>query len=204
MSSTIPSMLQTAMYLLYIAIASMHMMQFARCLPNLKNQSTAICRQIIRVDIEVECVCDSTIYYHRHWYVFFCKCIAQNLVWNWYGSMEDCLPFLKSSIPFWHLPYSIPKFLFHSIFHFMQYHALVVDSILLLSLVHFTPTVVASLKIRKRLILKELLPLPAAFQQFRFRVRFRFQLLSSKCFRFHKKSTASASSFHFHIPGMKL
>jgi len=36
-----------------------------------------------------------------------------------------------------------------------------------------------------------------------FRVRYRFQLLSSKCFRFYKNltaSTASASSFRFHIP----
>ena len=57
----------------------------------------------------------------------------------------------------------------------------------------FTPTVVARLKIRKRLILKKLLPLPAPFQHFRFRVRFRFQPLSSKCFRFHKKLTASTS-----------
>jgi len=34
---------------------------------------------------------------------------------------------------------------------------------------------------------------------------FRFQLLSSKCFRFHKNSiasTASVSSFCFHIPGL--
>ena len=106
------------------------------------------------------------------------------------------------SIPFWHLPYSISKFPFYSIFHSTPYHALFVDSMLLLLLLHFTPTVVASLKIRKRLILKKLLPLPAPFQHFRFRVRFRFQALSSKCFRFLKKLTASASTFrfHFHIP----
>ena len=62
--------------------------------------------------------------------------------------------------------------------------------IILLLLLHFTPTVVASLKIRKRLILKKLLPLPAPFQHF----RFRFQSLSSKCFRLHKKLTASTAS----------
>ena len=28
------------------------------------------------------------------------------------------------SIPFWHLPYSLPKFPFHSIFHSIPYHAL--------------------------------------------------------------------------------
>ena len=84
-------------------------------------------------------------------------------------------------------------------FRSIPYHALVVDSTLLLSLLRFTQTDVASLKIRKRLILKKLLPLPAPFQHFRFRVRFRFQPLSSKCFRFNKKLTAS--SFRFHIPG---
>ena len=103
------------------------------------------------------------------------------------------------STPFWHLPYSIPKFPFRSIFHSISHHALVVDYLLLL--LHFTQTVVASLKIRKRLILKKLLPLPAPFQHLRFQVRFRFQSLSSKCFRFHKKSTAfTTSSFRFHIP----
>ena len=66
---------------------------------------------------------------------------------------------------------------------------------IILLLLHFTPTVIiANLKIRKRPILKKLLPLPAPFQRFRFRVHFRFQPLSSKCFRFHKKLTASAST----------
>ena len=57
--------------------------------------------------------------------------------------------------------------------------------------------VVARLKIRKRLILKKLLPPPASFQHFRFRVCFRFQPLSSKCFRFHKNLTASTSLYTF-------
>ena len=43
-----------------------------------------------------------------------------------------------------------------------------------------------------------LLPLPAPDKINRFRVRFRFQSLLSKCFRFHKNLTAS--SFRFHIP----
>ena len=47
------------------------------------------------------------------------------------------------SIPFWHLLYSMPKFPFHSI----SYHALVVDSILLLP--HFTSTVVPSFRVWK-------------------------------------------------------
>ena len=44
---------------------------------------------------------------------------------------------------------------------------------------------------------KFLLPLPAPFQNFCFRVRFRFQPVSSKYFRFHKKLTASASTSLF-------
>ena len=54
---------------------------------------------------------------------------------------------------------------------------------IILLLLYFTPTVVASLKIRKRLILKKFLPAP--FQDFR------FQPLSSKRFLFHKKLPAS-------------
>jgi len=51
-----------------------------------------------------------------------------------------------------------------------------------------------------------LLPLPAPYKVYsRFRVCFHFQLLSLKCFRFRFQknltaSTASASSFRFHIP----
>ena len=117
----------------------------------------------------------------RHRYVFFCKCTAQNLVWKmvFHSILEIFYSILASSIPKFPL-------------HFIPYHALVVDSVLLL-LLHFTPMVVASLKIRKGLILKTLLPLPAPFQHFRFRVRFCFQPLLSKCFRFHKKLTASTS-----------
>ena len=69
------------------------MMQYVHCLRNVHNQSTAICRQIISVDIEVEYFCDNIIVTTQHLYVFFCKYNARNLVWNWYGSMEDCLPF---------------------------------------------------------------------------------------------------------------
>ena len=42
-----------------------------------------------------------------------------------------------------------------------------------------------------------LLPLPAPHRICRFRVRFRFQPVSSKCFHFHKKLTASASASLF-------
>ena len=71
------------------------MMQCVHCLRNKHNKSIAICRQIIRVNIEVEYFCDNIIYHYLTsvQYNFFCKCNARNLVWNWYGSMEDCLPF---------------------------------------------------------------------------------------------------------------
>ena len=75
-----------------------------------------------------------------------CTKSSMELVWK-YGRLSS-IPFLKSSIPFWHLPYFIPKFPFHSIFHSIPYHALVVDSILLLLLQHFTPTVVVSWKLK--------------------------------------------------------
>jgi len=44
-----------------------------------------------------------------------------------------------------------------------------------------------------------LLPLPAPYKVSRFRVCFRFQLLTSKCFRFHKNLTASASTSLPHV-----
>ena len=137
------------------------MMQYVHCLRIINNQSIAICRQIIRVGIGVEYFCDNIIYHHPTSVCIFllkqCTKSRMEVVWK---------------IVF-HISYR--NFSFHSI----SYHALVVDSILLL-LLYFTPTVVASLKIRKRLILKKLLPLSALFQHFHFGVRFRFQpLLSS-------------------------
>ena len=85
------------------------MMQYVHCLRNINNQSSAICRQIIRIDIEVEYFCDNVIYHYPTSVRIFLQKNARNLVWNWYGSMEDCLPF--HSI----LASSIPKFPFHSI-----------------------------------------------------------------------------------------
>ena len=63
-----------------------------------------------------------------------------------------------------------------------------------LEIIHFARTAVASLKTRKRLIFEKIASASSSFQHFRFRVRFRFQPLSSKRFRFHKKLTASAST----------
>ena len=53
-------------------------------------------------------------------YIFFCKCHERNLIWNWYGSMENCLPFHSRKPPFhsilassiFHTEISVP---FHSI-----------------------------------------------------------------------------------------
>jgi len=50
------------------------------------------------------------------------------------------------------------------------------------------------------IFVRKMLPLPAFQKDKCFRVCFRFQFLSSKCFRFYKNLTASASSFRFHIP----
>ena len=142
----------------------------------------------------------------RHRYAFFCKCKAQNLVWIWYGRLSS-IPFLKSSIPFHSAIFHIPYRNIHSIFHSIPCPGCRFFIIIIIAT--FYPNGCSqfrSLKIRKRLILKKMLPLPAPFQRFRFRVRFRFQPLSSKCFRFHKKlpaSTASTSSFCFHIPGLR-
>ena len=88
------------------------MMQYVHCLHNLLSQSTAICQQIIHVSIEVEYFNDNIIYHNPPSEYFFCKYNARNLVWNQYGRLSS-IPFLKSSIPLWHLPYSILKFPFH-------------------------------------------------------------------------------------------
>ena len=39
-------------------------MKCVHCVRNKHNQSPAICRQIIRVDIEEEYICDNIIYHH--------------------------------------------------------------------------------------------------------------------------------------------
>ena len=80
----------------------LNMIQCVHCLGNNHNQSTAICPEIMRVDIKVEYFCDNIVYHYPTsvLYMFFCKCNARNLVWNWYGSMEDCLPFLSWNLPF--------------------------------------------------------------------------------------------------------
>ena len=99
------------------------MMQYVYCLCNVHYQSTAICRKIICVDIELEYFCGNIIITTRRRYVFFCEYNAQNssmeLVWK-YGRLSS-IPFLKSSIPFhsgiFHIPYrnfrSIP---YHALF----------------------------------------------------------------------------------------
>ena len=123
-----------------------------------------------------------------------------DLVWK-YGRLCS-IPFLKFSIPIHSGIFHISYQNFRSIPFYFPYHALVVDSVLLLLLLHFTPTIVASLKIRKRLILKKLFPLPAPFQHFRFEI-------ASASNLFHQSASSSASTknnrfyrFRFHIPGL--
>ena len=87
------------------------MMQYEHCLRNAPNQSTAICRQIICVDIEVEYFCDNIIYHYPTSICIFlliqCTKSSMELVWK-YGRLSS-IPFLKSSIPFhsgiFHIPY---------------------------------------------------------------------------------------------------
>ena len=92
-------------------------MQYAHCLRNTNNQSTTICWQTISVDIEVEYFCDNVIYHHPTSVCIFlqkqCTKSSMELIWKY--ERLSSIPFLKSSIPFWHLPYSISKLLFHSI-----------------------------------------------------------------------------------------
>ena len=46
-------------------------MQYVPCLCNLPNQSTAVCQKIIRVNIEVEYLCDNIIYHYLTSVYFF-------------------------------------------------------------------------------------------------------------------------------------
>ena len=103
-------MLQIAMYLLSFSI---------HCLLTKHNQSTAICGQIIREDIEVEYFCDNIIYYYPTSVNVFLQIYYGIGVEVWKIVFHSILEIFHS-IPFWHLPYSIPKFPFH----FIPYHAL--------------------------------------------------------------------------------
>ena len=89
------------------------MMQYTHCLRNINNQSTAICRQIICVNIAVEYSVTILFITTQHRYAFYCKYNAQK------SSMELIWKIVFHSIPFWHVPYFISKFRFHSIFHTM-------------------------------------------------------------------------------------
>ena len=110
------------------------------------------------------------------------------------------------SIPFWHLPYSIAKFPFHPIPFSIPFHTMPWLLILCNYYCNIYSYGCSQVENPEAPDFEKMLRLPAPFQHFRFRVRFRFQPLSSKCFRFHKKFTAftaSASSFRYNIPGLK-
>ena len=78
------------------------------CLSNVHDRITLIiCRQMN------SCKTFPHIFGFHYQHIFFCICHERNLVWNLYGSMEDCLPFhfiLASFII--HTEISVP---FHSI-----------------------------------------------------------------------------------------
>ena len=78
------------------------MIQYVHCLRNINNQSTAICRQIIRVDIEAKYFCDYIIYHHPTSVCIFLQIQytkpSMELVWK--NRRNSSIPFLKSSIPF--------------------------------------------------------------------------------------------------------
>ena len=181
------------------------MMEYVHFLRNINNQSTAICRQIIRVDIEVEYLCDNIIY-HCMFLQIQCKKFSMELVWKY--ERLSSISFLKSSIPvhcgIFHSPYrnfcSIP---FHFPFHSMPCPGC---RFYIIIIVTFYPNDCSQVENPEAPDFEKIALFPASFQHFCFRVRFRFQPVLLKCFRFHKKLTAfsaSASSFrfHFHIPG---
>ena len=104
--------LQIAMNILYDM-----MMQSLHCLCNVHDQTTPlICQWMI------SCYTLPNIFsYHNSLSIcIFCKCHERNLVWNWYGSMEDCLPFHSWNLPFHSSIFHIPYENFHSV----SYHAL--------------------------------------------------------------------------------
>ena len=116
-SSTVASMLQLNCNVLT-------MIQYVHCLRNVHNQSTAIYRQIIRVDNEVEYFCDNIIYHYPISVCIFleiqCTKSSMELVWKY--ERLSFIPFLKFSIPFhsgiFHIPYRNFRFIpFHFPFH---------------------------------------------------------------------------------------
>ena len=75
--------LQIAMNIFYdLMMQCLHCLSYA-----LDRNILLICRQMIG------CQTLPHIFSHHYRYIFFCKCHEQNLAWNWYGSMDDCLPF---------------------------------------------------------------------------------------------------------------
>ena len=168
------------------------MMQYVRCLRNINNQSTAICRQIIHVDIEVEYYCNNMIYHHptSAAYVFLqmqCSKSSMELVWK-YGRLSS-IPFLKSSIPFYssifHIEISVP-------FYFIPCPCCRFYIIIII-VVTFYPNGCSRFENPEAPDFEKIASSSSSFSALSLPNRFRFQPLSSKCFRFHKKLTASTS-----------
>ena len=125
--------------------------------------------------------------------------------------MEDCIPFHSRNLSFQsfvassivHTEISVS---FQSIFHSIPCPGCRFYITIITIIVTFYPNGCSQVENPKAPDFEKIASLPAPFQNFRFRVRFRFQPVPSKCFRFHKKLTAFSTStssfrFHFHIPG---
>ena len=84
------------------------MMQYVHCLRNKNNQSTAICRQVLPVDIEVEYFSDNIYLPSPNIGVYF-SVNTMHKIWCEIGMevWKIVLHFILEifrSIPFWHLP----------------------------------------------------------------------------------------------------
>ena len=78
------------------------MMQCLHCLRNAYNRITLL--------ICCKWLAAKRFHIYHYPYIFFSRCHVRNLMWNWYGSMEDRFPFY-----FWNLPFHF--ILASSIFH---------------------------------------------------------------------------------------
>ena len=158
------------------------MMQYVHCLRSINNQSSAICKQILPVDIEVEYFCNNIIYHHSTSVCIFlqipCTKSSMNLLRK-YGRLSS-ISFLKSSIPFHSGIFHIPYRNFHTLpcpdFRILPINIGITSAssfFSTLSLPSWLPLPTSFIKV---------LPLPQKINRFH---RFRFQLplpLPHSCF----------------------
>ena len=117
------------------------------------------------------------------------------------------------SIPFWHLPYSIQKFPFHSILFSIPFHTIPCPGCrfyIITIIVAFYHNGCSLVENPEAPDFEKIASASGSFSTLSLPSSLSLQPLSSKCFRFrfHKKlsaSTASAFNFRFcfHIPGLQ-